>query len=86
MPIRWLDEAERAIIAQELSGESASQPWARDLLMAQYLARRSDTAARCLRGLRHKVDLPTILLDAQDVEGAALIESLADALSEEGLA
>lgn len=85
VPVEWLTNAEHDLIVQELQGASAGQPWENSLLLAQYLARRWDTAAKCLRGLRRDVDLPTILLDAMDAEGAALVESLADAMAEEGL-
>ena len=82
IPPKWLDEEERRIVAEELSGPSVGTPWEGDLALADYLARRDDTAEKCLRGLRRDIDLPTIALGARDEDGPAIIEALADRLQE----
>lgn len=84
IPPTWLDADERRLVAEELAGPSVGKPWAGDLALADYLVRRSDTAKKCLRGLRRDIDLPTIALGAQDQEGIAIIEALADRLEEPG--
>jgi hypothetical protein len=73
------------LVAQELQGPSVGEPWFGDLVLADYLARRGDTAEKCLRGLRRDIDLPAIELGARSEDGAAIIEALADRLDSEGL-
>lgn len=85
IPPRWLDDDERRLVAQELQGPSVGEPWFGDLVLADYLARRGDTAEKCLRGLRRDIDLPAIELGARSEDGAAIIEALADRLDAEGL-
>jgi len=84
IPPTWLDEDERRLVESELAGPSAGEPWAADLELADYLARRGDTAEKCLRGLRRDIDLPIIALGAQSEDGAAIIEALADRLEDRG--
>ena len=75
-PPIWFDEEERRLLHAELNGPSRGQPWAADLELAEYLVRRRETADKCLRGLRHEIDLPTMVLDAQEQGSAATIEAL----------
>lgn len=84
IPPKWLDEDERRLVREELEGPSVGEPWAPDLALADYLARRGDTAEKCLRGLQRDIDLPTIALGAQSEDGAAIIEALADRLEARG--
>ena len=84
VPTPWLDKNERRLVEEELEGPSVGKPWAGDLALAGYLARRGDTAEKCLRGLRRDIDLPTIALDARREDGPAIIEALADVLDERG--
>ena len=84
VPPKRLEEHERRFIREELEGASAGQPWEADLRLADYLGRRDDTVQKCLRGLRRDIDLSTIILDAQEAEGVAIIEALADHLAERG--
>lgn len=85
IPRAWLTEDERRLVAEELEGPSAREPWAPDLALADYLGRRGDTANKCLAGLRHDIELPTVAFEARAEEGAEIIEALADALAEERL-
>jgi arsenite-transporting ATPase len=86
IPVTWLTEDERRMVAEELrGGANANEPWAPDLALAEYLGRRGDTAEKCLRGLRHDIHLPTIALQAQSEDGAEIIQALADTLAEEQL-
>jgi anion-transporting ArsA/GET3 family ATPase len=82
IPPKWLDEGERRLVQEERAGPSVGQPWEGDLALAEYLARRDDTAEKCLRGLRRDIDLPTIELSAQREDGPAIIEALADRFEE----
>lgn len=72
----WLDEGEKQQVRAELAGPSRGQPWAPDLMLAEYLLGRRETAEKCLRGLRRDIDLPTMVFDAQDEGSRAIIESL----------
>jgi hypothetical protein len=47
------------------------------LVLANFLARRSETADKCLRGLRRDIDLPTLILGASEADGAGIVEELA---------
>jgi hypothetical protein len=85
IPRKWLDEHERRLVQEELEGSSAGEPWAGDLALADYLARRGDTAEKCLRGLRRDIELPTIELGARHEDGAAIIEALANRLETRGI-
>lgn len=85
IPTNWLDEHERRLVREELEGSSAGEPWAGDLALADYLARRGDTAEKCLRGLRRDIELPTIELGARHEDGAAIIEALANRLETRGI-
>ncbi len=85
VPGTWLDEEERALIHAELEATSPEEPWYSDLALADYLARRSETAQRCLHGLAHDIDLPTVKLDAASAEGPGIVDSLAETFDREGL-
>ncbi len=76
-PRVWLDAEERQLVRRELDRASTTEPWWADLVLAEYLARRSETSQKCLRGLRRDIDLPTILLSASEADGARIIEDLA---------
>ena len=82
VPPKWLTEEERRLIREELDGPSADAPWAPDLAIADYLGRRDDTAEKCIRGLRHDIDLPIISFEAEAVDGPAIIDALASRLME----
>ncbi|MGB8331864.1 MAG: ArsA-related P-loop ATPase [Polyangiales bacterium] len=75
IPPAWLTDDEQKLVRAELEGPSAGQPWAPDLALAEYLARRRQVAEKCLRGLRRGIDLPTLTFDAHD-DDSGLIESL----------
>lgn len=85
IPRPWLDDRERETLREELRASTPSDPWHGDLLMADYLARRAETAAKCLRGLAHDVDLPTLRLEASDAEGPGIVEALAATFDREAL-
>jgi arsenite-transporting ATPase len=85
IPRAWLTEDERRLVTEELAGPSANEPWASDLMLADYLARRGDSAEKCLRGLHHDIDLPTVALAARAEDGVGIIEALADTLAEKEL-
>lgn len=80
VPHAWLDDDEHRLVDQELAGASAGQPWAPDLALAQYLAKRRQTADKCIRGLHHVIDLPTMTFEAQDERSAAIVSELSDAI------
>jgi anion-transporting ArsA/GET3 family ATPase len=80
-----LSEEEQDLVLQELGKATVNDPWRADLVLAEYLARRAETATKCLRGLAHDVDLPTLTLEAVDEEGPGIVEALADAFDREGL-
>ena len=83
-PRVWLDDDERQCVRQELERAGVDEPWAPDLALAEYLARRSETADKCLRGLRRDIDLPTLTFGASEADGAAIIEELASAFERDG--
>ena len=80
IPRDWLDASEEALVSAELEGASAGQPWAPDLALAKYVVHRRRTAEKCLRGLRHDIELPTIAFDAHDEGSVSVVEALSDAL------
>ena len=83
IPRPWLDEDERRLVREELRGPSAGQSWAPDLALADYMARRVETADKCIHGLRHDIDLPTLALDASAADGPAIVDQLAEVLAAE---
>ena len=83
IPRPWLDEDERRLVREELRGPSAGQSWAPDLALADYMARRVETADKCIHGLRRDIDLPTLALDASAADGAAIVDELAEVLAAE---
>lgn len=85
VPRTWLDESERELVDRELQRARPDDPWMPDLALAAYLARRAETAEKCLRGLRHDIDLATLALEARPEEGAAIIGALADVLTDKEL-
>ncbi|MBT8453136.1 MAG: hypothetical protein KJO40_14310 [Deltaproteobacteria bacterium] len=86
VPRAWLDDDEHRLVDQELAGASAGQPWAPDLALAQYLAQRRQTADKCIRGLHHDIDLPTMTFEAQDESSATIVSELSDAIERAGFA
>jgi anion-transporting ArsA/GET3 family ATPase len=82
IPRIWLDEEEQRLVKAELEGASAGQPWAPDLALAEYLARRRQTADKCLRGLRRDIDLPTMSFDAHDEDSPVIIDALSRAIEQ----
>ena len=85
VPRVWLDAEERAVVRSELERTGTEDTYATELVVADYLARRSETSEKCLRGLKRDIDLPTLMLDASDAEGPAIIDALAQTFSCEGL-
>ncbi len=83
IPRRWLDPAERRLVREELEGPSAGQTWESDLALAEYLSCRTETAEKCIQGLRHDIELPTLAVDASFAEGASIIDELSERLSAE---
>lgn len=77
VPRVWLDADERQCVRQELERAGPDEPWSPDLVLADFLARRSETADKCLRGLRRDIDLPTLILGASEADGAGIVEELA---------
>jgi len=80
VPPAWLDEAARLSIRDFLETARADDPFRPSLLLAEYLGVRRDTAEKCIRGLRHDIDLPTVLLDAQDDSSARIVQSISERL------
>jgi arsenite-transporting ATPase len=85
VPRVWLDAEERAVVRSELKRIGTEDTCSTELVIADYLARRSETSEKCLRGLKRDIDLPTLMLDASDAEGPAIIDALARTFSCEGL-
>ncbi len=86
VPRAWLDDDEHRLVDRELAGASAGQPWAPDLALAQYLAKRRQTADKCIRGLHHDIDLPTMTFEARDESSATIVAELSDAIERAGFA
>lgn len=86
VPEEWLDASERDRVCEALRRASGSEPWLPDLRLAEYLAQRSDNAAKCIRGLRRDIALPTLQLSARRETGAEIVDSLAAVLASEALA
>ncbi|MGB8222171.1 MAG: ArsA-related P-loop ATPase [Polyangiales bacterium] len=82
IPQLWLDDDEQRLVRTELAGDSAGQPWASGLKVAEYLTRRRQTADKCLRGLRRAIDLPTMMFDTHEEGSASIIESLSGVLQQ----
>jgi hypothetical protein len=82
IPRIWLDDEEQRLVHAELTGASAGQPWAPDLAVAEYLARRRQTADKCLRGLVRDIDLPRMAFDAQVDDSSAIIEALSKVIEQ----
>ncbi len=78
VPPAWLDEAEQRSIRDFLRTASADDPFRPSLLLAEHLAARRSTAEKCIRGLRHDIDLPTVLLDAQDARSARIVDAISE--------
>jgi arsenite-transporting ATPase len=83
IPRAWLDEDEQRLVKAELATADARQPWVQDLLLAEYLARRTQTADKCLRGLRRDIDLPTMAFEAHDEDSSTIIDALSRAIERE---
>ena len=83
IPQAWLDEGEQRLVKAELATADARQPWVQDLLLAEYLARRTQTADKCLRGLRRDIDLPTMTFETHDEDSPTIIDALARAIERE---
>ncbi len=77
VPRRWLDDDERALVAEELQRSEGSEPWVPDLELAEYVARRRNTADKCLRGLARDVPLPSMTFDAHPDDPEAIVEAVA---------
>ena len=45
----------------------------------------SETAEKCLHGLAHDIDLPTVKLDASNAEGPGIVDTLAENFDREGI-
>jgi hypothetical protein len=82
IPRIWLDDEEQRRVKAELEGPSAGRPWASDLALAEYVARRRQTADKCLRGLRRDIGLPTMTFDALGQGSSAIIEALSRAIEQ----
>jgi anion-transporting ArsA/GET3 family ATPase len=83
IPRAWLDEDEQRLVQTELATADATQPWVPDLLLAQYLARRTLTADKCLRGLSRDIDLPTMAFEAHDEDSSTIIHGLSRTIEQE---
>lgn len=79
-PRAWLDEDEKRQVRAELAGPSIGQSWVSDLLLAEYLIERENTAEKCLRGLRRDVNLPTMVFDARGEGSHAIIDALSQTI------
>jgi anion-transporting ArsA/GET3 family ATPase len=84
VPRAWLDDDEKRLVDDELAGASAGKPWAPDLALAQYLAKRRQTADKCMRGLHHDIDLPTMTFEEQDAGSATILAGLSAAIERSG--
>lgn len=78
VPPAWLDEAEQRSIRDFLETARPDDPFRPSLLLAEHLAARRSTAEKCIRGLKHDIDLPTVLLDAQDAGSARIVQAVSD--------
>jgi anion-transporting ArsA/GET3 family ATPase len=80
IPPAWLDEAEQQSIRDYLDTASADDPCRPSLLLAEHLSVRRDIAEKCIHGLKHDIDLPTVLLDAQDDSSTRIVQSISERL------
>ncbi len=85
IPLAWLTEDEQRLVDAELDAAGDGDPCVNRLKLARYIARRNETAAKCLRGLRRDVDLPTLRFDAHEDDGSSLIETLSRTVEAEGV-
>ena len=85
VPRAWLDEDEQRLVRTELAAADATQACVPGLLLAEHLARRVQTADKCMRGLSRDIDLPTMAFDARVEDSSAIIDALSRAIDEEGV-
>lgn len=85
VPRAWLDEDEQRLVRTELAAADATQACVPGLLLAEHLARRVQTADKCMRGLSRDIDLPTMAFDAHVEDSSAIIDALSRAIDEEGV-
>ncbi len=84
IPPAWFDSdaRERITAAMRSAGpEDASRPL---LELAEYLADRRDVAERCIRGLKHDVDLPTLMLETVHPSGPSIVAMLCEQMESLG--
>ena len=80
IPPVWFDEAGRQSIRDYLGTATCDDPCRRSLLLAEFLVARRDIAEKCIHGLKRDIDLPTILLDAQDDSSPRIVQSISELL------
>ncbi len=80
VPPAWLDQTARRTIRDLLKTSEVDDPIRPSLLLAEHLATQRDTAEKCIRGLMHDIDLPTILLDAQDDSSTRIVQAISEML------
>ncbi len=80
VPPAWLDEAGRQLIRDYLDTASVDDPCRPSLLLAEHLVVRRDIAEKCIHGLKHDIDLPTVLLEARDDSSARIVQSISEGL------
>ncbi len=76
VPPAWLDDAGRRSIREFLETASIDDPFRPSLLLAEHMLMRRENAEKCIRGLRHDIDLPTIVLEAQDDSSIRIVQSI----------
>jgi len=85
VPKCWFNEHERELVREALRHAEREEPWARDLELAEYVARRRQTAEKCLKGLRRDIGLPTLTFDAHACDSEAIVAALAERIEQEGV-
>jgi hypothetical protein len=80
VPPAWLDDTARQTIRDLLETSEVEDPIRPSLVLAEHLATRRDTSEKCIRGLMHDIDLPTILLEAQGDSSTQIVQSISETL------
>ena len=81
VPHKWFADEEVKVVEVACRTHIATESWPADLWAAKYAAIRQVVAARCVRGLRRDISLPTFVLHAHTGDSAEVIDALSSQLT-----